>query len=322
MNYNNGPNSQSTDNSRITTTTTTTNHIYLHPGPNQSEFDNWMRQVGSLLHIAAEHSRIKPILDLLIAAIEPERIFLLSYPAITAQNIKGGIELILIVDKINYPIKSVFSFVKLTCFKTSNLIVSVHSSSKMERGLSAGHPYYSTHCTEENLIFSGNSYRLLKTHCDLIDRLKIEVSEIFHEGINKATELFELANDLEKKARYNQAALMLHQCAEQVYRTVLLSIGQHIPSYHRLEKLERKAAYFMPQIYDIITDKSNLEILNSAYESHTLHRFEMEDLCDISILSADVKNLLQLSSIIFEDKKNRMFGITGELKNKLSASHE
>lgn len=23
----------------------TTNHIYLHPGPNQGEFDNWMRKI-------------------------------------------------------------------------------------------------------------------------------------------------------------------------------------------------------------------------------------------------------------------------------------
>ncbi len=312
--HNNNGDIQSDTSVKTNNNNNTVNHIYLHTGPNQSEFDGWMRQVGSLLHIAAEHTSIKPVLDLLIAAIEPERIFLHSYPGIAEYNIKGGIELILIIDEINYPLNASFSFVKLSCFKTNNMIVSVHSSCKMEAGLKEGHPYYSTHCREEYLVFSGSRYRLTEATVNSTTELEAEVSNAFHAGINKASELWESANDLEKKASHNCAALMLHQCAEHVYRTILWSVARRVPKTHTLEKLERKAAYYMPQILDVIAEKSSLELLDMVYESQTLPHFKIEDVCDISILSTTVKNLLQASLIIFNDKQNRMFD-SGKLKN-------
>src|SRR3546814_11424249 len=52
----------------------TTNHIYLHPGPNQGEFDNWMRRIGSLLQVGADYTALRPVLDLIIARTEERRV--------------------------------------------------------------------------------------------------------------------------------------------------------------------------------------------------------------------------------------------------------
>src|SRR3546814_14485107 len=70
----------------------TTNHIYLHPGPNQGEFDNWMRRIGSLLQVGADYTALRPVLDLIIAGFEPERLFLIPHPAFPELDVDACIE--------------------------------------------------------------------------------------------------------------------------------------------------------------------------------------------------------------------------------------
>src|SRR3546814_12020317 len=51
----------------------TTNHIYLHPGPNQGEFDHWMRRIGSLLQVGADYTALRPVLALIIEVFEDRK---------------------------------------------------------------------------------------------------------------------------------------------------------------------------------------------------------------------------------------------------------
>lgn len=42
-------------NANPTTNYKTTNHVYLNPNSHPNEFDNWMRQVGTLIQVASEY---------------------------------------------------------------------------------------------------------------------------------------------------------------------------------------------------------------------------------------------------------------------------
>src|SRR5690606_9068490 len=75
----------------------TTNHIYLHPGPNQGEFDNWMRKIGSLLQVASEHTALKPVLELITAVFEPQRVFLINHPALPELDVESYTEILVVM---------------------------------------------------------------------------------------------------------------------------------------------------------------------------------------------------------------------------------
>ncbi len=77
---------------------TTTNHIYLHPGERSGEFERWMREIGGLLQIDREYSSLKPLLDLIVAVLEPRRMFLIPHPAIEKYDVKACVEIILVLE--------------------------------------------------------------------------------------------------------------------------------------------------------------------------------------------------------------------------------
>src|SRR5690606_31285047 len=76
----------------------TTNHIYLHPGHQSGEFENWMRKIGGLLQINSEYLQLKPLLDMIIALLEPSRLFLIPHPSIEKFDVKPTIEILLVLN--------------------------------------------------------------------------------------------------------------------------------------------------------------------------------------------------------------------------------
>lgn len=308
VHYNNGNIGSLTHDSSVQNTSETTNHIYLHPKSAPLEYEEWMRKVGSLLQVGMEYTSIKPVLDLLVAAIEPERVFIVSNPPIEEHQIAACIEIILIVDDDKIFRCSLNSFIQLACLKMHHATISVHSSREMERGLREGHIYYSTHCKEDFLVFSGSPYRLNQTAQDKLDEIYRDVEESFNEGMQKAEEFWKLACELENNAQHNHAALMLHQGVEQVYRSILWAVGRESPSTHRLKKLRRRAAVFVPQITQAGLNKYDLEHLDMAYTSLVYHCFDIREVCDVLSLCTDVRQLIQIAGGAIQIKINRLSG--------------
>lgn len=281
----------------------TTNHIYLGPSPNRLDYESWMRQVGSLLQIGSQFADLKPILDLLVALVEPERMFLLNHEAIADYDIKAITEIVLVIhrdDKLSY--KTVRTISKLACFRNNNVLLSIHSSKKLNDSLTEGHPYYSSQFKEKHLVFSGNSYRLLATPQNVLDMLKKNIIDVFEKGTAKSYATLEKAIECEKKDMSNLSAIILHQSVEQLFRTILWAFD-HYPFYgsHNIYKLLKYVRLYMPQLFGII-DKTNLKSLNMAYQAQAMDRFDMSEIEDMSILCDRVGRLLNIARSIFESK--------------------
>lgn len=315
--YNNGNGGAIHSSGDITHNTThnseTTNHIYLDPHINQGEYDNWMRQIGSLLQISAQYASLKPILELIIASIEPNRIFLLDSPPIPEHGVAGCTEIILAIDMDSTPSKKVLDgFLRLCCTRMQDVILSFHSSQQVEVGLENGHPYYSTHCKEEFLVFSASPYRLPKTPEAILPNLKAEILESYEKNTAKASTFLDNAKQNKKKQTHNLVALMLHQCLEQLYMSTIHAFGGDCPKSHNLVKLKTKASKYLPQIRHYI-DASTLEFLTTAHQSLTAHRFDVDEILDISTLLDEADVLLKTVRTIFNKRIERMFGETVNL---------
>ncbi|SHG07170.1 hypothetical protein [Pedobacter caeni] len=282
----------------------TTNHIFLSPVSNELEYENWTRQIGSLLQIGNQLANLKPILDLLIALVEPERMFLLNHEAITDYDIKASTEIVLVINRekklsSDKPLRTIS---KVACFQNNNVLLSVHSSTKLDGYLTDGHPYYSSHFKEKHLVFSGTMYRLLQTPQEVLTEIKKIAKDVFEKGIEKTQDTLERAIECEEKNMLNLSALMIHQSLEQIFRTILWTF-EHFPfnGTHNLFKLQKHACLYMPQLFGII-DKSSLECLYMAYQSQAMDRFDISEVLDISILCNKVQTLINIAKDVFVKK--------------------
>ncbi len=320
--YNNGNGGAIHSSGDITHNTNTTNHVYLDPHINQGEYDNWMRQIGSLLQLSARYASLKPILELIIASIEPNRIFLLDSPPVPEHGVAGCTEIILAIDMDRTPSKKVLDgFLRLCCTRMQDVILSFHSSQQVEVGLENGHPYYSTHCREEFLVFSASPYRLPKTSEAIFPNLKTEILESYEENTAKASTFLDNAKQNKKKQTHNLVALMLHQCLEQLYMSIIYALGGDCPKSHNLVKLKTKASKYLPQIRQYI-DASILELLTTAHQSLTAYRFDVDEILDISALLDEADILLKTVRTIFKKRIERLFGETGSLSLDKSKNKE
>lgn len=289
------------------TNSQTTNHIYLHPGPNQEEFDNWMRRIGSLLYVASEYNVIKPTLALLTAMFEPQRLFVINHVALPEFGIEGYIEILVVLDENQFTSKQMMNnFLKMACFQQRNVFVNFETAFSLESGISKGHPHYCAFCKEEFLVFSGSPYRLPVPSVETMDELKAELPERFNQLILQSEGFLVEAQRLIENQSANLAALMLHQCLEYLYKNILFIYDQDFYKSHRLGKFQPKVGKFFPQLCTQI-DETTIYLLDSTHDSLTAPFYDVGEIWNAQGVFKDVECTLKSMKSIFEMRMRLLF---------------
>lgn len=138
----------------------------------QAEIDHSMQKINSLLHMPPRHSGLKPVLDLVITAFAPIRIFLITHQFNTANQIQTYTELILVLDHIDEQERDKMrTFGKLAFVDKENIFISMIAESDMEFRLTFGHPYYCCHFQKRYEVYSCKRSKLIKMDQDQLDKL-------------------------------------------------------------------------------------------------------------------------------------------------------
>ena len=224
-----------------------TNHIHIAPQDNFCEYDSWMRQVGSLMRVANRYQSMKPLLDLLVSVIEPDRMFLFD-----KSSGKGNryVQIILAVDTSKSGgFKEITGLLKVSRLRYTNVTMAIHDTDILEQGILEGDPYYSLRCREENLIFSGKCYRLPNASDIVIKESTLEACRMFDENMDKAANLLDLA----KQCCNKQGDLvyeLLEQSLIRIYKGILLGFGAKNPGKLDIAELKKRAFLFLPTLRD------------------------------------------------------------------------
>ncbi|WP_134088823.1 hypothetical protein [Olivibacter sp. XZL3] len=233
--------------------TRTTNHIHLHPGHHTGEFENWMRKIGGLLQTGSEAANLKPLLDLIVALVEPERIFLYTFPEIVENQIKSYTEILLLVDtRRKNQVDELKGFIKLACYKHHDVMITLRT------GSDDTHPttdditgYEVLHCREEFLIFSNSPYRLSTYTKEQVHESYNNVLDLFDVHYEKAIKGFETAKLLWAQNQIYQAYVFLICVMEQVYNAIAYAFDPLYTYYvgTPLSSLQAKASTYLPQLF-------------------------------------------------------------------------
>lgn len=288
--------------------TTTTNHIYLHPGERSGEFERWMGEIGSLLQIDLEYSSLKPLLDLIVAALEPSRILLIPHPAIEKYNVKSCAEIILILDNWKYDLERnqpiVKSILELACMKQSTVVFNMFGEKEWEDKLEDEYFYSMAHCRSKFLVFSGIPYRLIDSEDSSLENSKETFSGKFCNQITKTERFLEKCKTLlcEEEVIPDLAYALISSCLKQIYYLVIGTFLLDVPVLNRsCKELEEMAARVLPQLrgqikkniddypnWDVV-DFEDLEEDKSRMKRHIPDMVELERLLDIAKIAFEQK---------------------------------
>jgi len=285
----------------------TTNHIYLHPGPNQGEFDNWMRKIGSLLQVASEHSALKSVLELITAVFEPQRLFLITHSALPELNVESYTEILVVLDENEITSKKITKHtLNLACFRQQRVVVNFETAAKFERAISQGQPHHCLFCNEETLVFSGSPYRLQLPSIETLDEVKTELSEKLDWLFAQADVYLSEANRLKDQSS-NLAALMLHHCLEFLYKNVLVMCTHKFYNTHRLAKLHAKVEKYMPQVSAKLSAAA-IDVLDKTLVVITTPYYSVDKVWGAEGVFEEVDNALKVAKAVIEKRTEPLFG--------------
>ena len=265
-NFNNGP---------VKTDHQTTNHIYLHPGHQSGEFESWMRKIGGLLQITAEAAYLKPLLDLLVAVAEPERMFLYTFPAIDELNMVPCHEIRLVFRKERIEgVSSLAGFVKLASFKHRSLMITLQSNTDFEENLQDCSDDGVLCFREEFLVFSNSPYRLRTCTDEHIKLAYDSAMHAFNRYYDEGVAALQASRMLLDDKHYYQAYSLIVRVVEQIYNAIICAFGYSFKVGLKLFELKKKAAQYLPQLFYFDYDLAEIEELSLLLVNREQLRFD------------------------------------------------
>ncbi|WP_202405920.1 HEPN domain-containing protein [Hufsiella ginkgonis] len=262
-------------------------------------------------------SRLTPIIDLIIAAIEPEMIFRVIHPLIKGAADDGYTDLLIVIPDKNCPSFEELEAVAEFCtVKGEKISCSLHKSSALTQALSNGHVYLSLVCTKANLIYQDSTAKLPVLPIGLFGAIVAKATHEFNLGIDKATSFYAGARFHREANDSAMAMFMLQQATESTFRTIAIALygmERKTHSLRSLKKLNRKLAPQLNEIFPADTEQEErlLKLLEDAYlDARYLADYKIGG-DDIQVLMDRVQQVLSTARNVF-DERMKVFDI-GEL---------
>lgn len=179
-----------------------------------------------------------------------------------------------------------------------NVKYSLYQMQQLSRYIDEGSIYHINACQPEHLLYYDGSEDLPKIMPADFEAIKRKATSHFAMGSNRAHLFLQDAKNYMGKGRMEMAAFMLHQCAEQILKSAVLSIcGMDIRN-HSILALLQHCSRFAPDLSTIFPGGSSLEdsltkLLESAYQDARYKDNFVVDTEQINLLYNRISSLLE-----------------------------
>ncbi len=208
---------------------------------------------------------LSSILQLITAAMQPERIFLLSH--------KEGqlIDLLIVMpDTSAKPFNYYEAIITTVCCGIAEVSFSLHLSSRLEKQVSEGHPFYRLVCTEDKLVYSAEGTAVPLPSSGSQEEFKAKAQQQFNLGFARSETFFESAKGSLESGDVATAMFFLHQSAELSLRALIRSLSGNEVKEHSLGILAKHIRRFSPALAALFApsqgeERERILLLESAY---------------------------------------------------------
>lgn len=275
-------------------TATTVNNIYLMSDNTLDKHNCWTKKITSLSHTASDQIRLKPIVDLLITAISPERIFMISYKGLPQYRIDNYTEILITIDEDEDIDEDQYvDFVKMAFSQHPDILVSLCGASEVRGHLQFGSPYHCAHFRNQFQVYSRKRSSIIEMDQDQLDKLKAEAATRFQSTFAKVRELLAVADEFLKEENLDLGAFMLYQTLHLLYQSVINTFNGPIPETFSAAEYQKLAEEYLP-----IMARNNrfTHVLNRLEQACSLqgqHNFHNSKV-SMQLLSIDVSILMNI----------------------------
>ena len=265
-------------------------------------------QIPSTFKKLKKTSESSPIVDLIVAALEPEMIFQVTHPKVLQDTAATYRDLLVVLpDNNGTAFQELEPVVELITAKDVRLSCSLHKSSAIQQALNDGHIYYSLVCLRENLIYQNTTAKVPDLPIGKYAEVVAKAKQEFEVGMAKAHSFYAGAEKYAKSNDLAMAMFMLQQSTELTFRAITLSlygIERRTHSIKSLKKLNRRLAPQLNDIFPADTEEEErlLKVLEDAYlNSRYATNYKVSD-NDLRILLPRVRQLLELAKDVFSSR--------------------
>lgn len=205
------------------------------------------------------------ILQLLVAAIRPERIFLLSWQENTLVDL-----LIVVPDTSAKPFSHYETLIETAFCNVPELCFSLIQANTLAQHIEDGHLFYLSACTGEKQVYSSSPLHLPQPAPAKKEEIRTIARQQFGGGMNRAAVFFESAKTWFETNNNGMALFMLHQAAELAFRAIIIVLIGYEVKEHKISVLQKHTRRCAPELNTVFPadtekEKDLLALLDSAY---------------------------------------------------------
>ncbi|GAA0564385.1 HEPN domain-containing protein [Chitinophaga japonensis] len=286
-----------------------TTNVFINAGADTAELRNWKEKLISIAtQIPDQADTLTPVIQLIVAAIAPAKIYMIKHDAIEGMEDEAFIDLLIVVSgKSNTPFKELEPVLEMAYLKDRRVCCSLHGESNVIEGLRTGHLFYSLHCIPENLVYDDKAAVYPIATPVAMQEMKTRIQQQFALTFKKALDFNKSAIFLYEKARSPIIAFLLHQAVELTYRGILQCLNGYDKKTHEIRALKKHARRCAPQLNSFFPDNTEeekrlLDILENAYLKARYEDQYIVTENDFSLLFKRVMQLQQAATKIIEEK--------------------
>lgn len=275
-------------------TAATVNHIYIMPDNSRDQHNSWSEKINTLALTASDQIRLKPIVDLLIAAISPERIFVISYKGLPQHRIDNYTEILVTLDDDEDVDEDQYlDFVKMAFSRHPDILVSLGGASEVREYLQFESPYHCSHFRNQFQVYSRKRSAITEMDQDQLDKLKSEANTRFLTTFSKAQQLFAVADEFLKEENPDLGAFILYQTLHLLYQSVINTYKGPIPETFSAAEYQKLAEEYLPIMARNNRFTHLLDRLEQACGLQGQHNFQNSKV-SMELLSIDVSILMNI----------------------------
>lgn len=284
-----------------------TTNVFINAGADTAEIRHWKEKLISIAaQIPERADNLKPIIQLIVTAIAPTKIYMIKHDGIEGMEADTFIDLLVIIPgNCSTPFTELEPILEMAYLKDQRVCCSLHNEGNLIEGLRNGHIFYSLHCIPENLVYDDKAVTYPAAMPTALQEMKSRILQQFTFTFKKALDFNKSAVYLYENAPSHIITFMLHQAVELTYRGILQCLNGYDKKTHEIRALKRHVRRCAPQLNSFFPDNTEeekrlLDILENAYLKA---RYENEYILpegDLPVLFERVTQLQEAATRIIE----------------------
>ncbi len=248
-----------------------TENIIILTG-NELQSSPWQQKLDSIcssLSGRLDRYQLKPLVQLLVAALKPEKIYMAEHQP-SGEGTTHIIDLLIVLTS-DKPIPELEPLMQIGGLKDERVRCTLYNEQRLLHALEHEHVFYTLHCVPENLVYDNGRKAYPVLSLEQTAALKAGIVRDFSRHLGAVDRFLACAEDTRREEQQSGlAGFFVHQSVETVYRSLIRVLDGYDKRCHQIRALQKAVRLCAPQLQSVFPDNTKqeqrlLDLLEDCY---------------------------------------------------------